>query len=122
MRMRALWMAAVCLFAAPLAAQGLVGSALANGQVGERFDGYLGIVGAPSEALKRQVNSINITRRSLYAGLAVRKGVTPEEVGLTAACTTLARVAVGQAYFTQEKGWQRRAAGQAAPVPAYCAS
>lgn len=120
--MRHYSLVAALLVSAPLAAQGVVGAALANGEVGERFDGYLGIVGSPSEALKRQVNSINITRRSLYAGLAARKGASPEEVGLTAACTTLARVAVGQVYFTQEKGWQRRVAGQAAPVPAYCAS
>lgn len=120
MRMRPLILGAALLGAAPLSAQNLIGTALANGEVGERYDGYLGLVGAPSDAVKRQVNSINITRRSLYSGLAAKKGVSPEEVGLTAACTTLSRVAVGQLYFTEAKGWQRRSAGQAVTLPAYC--
>lgn len=88
--------------------------------VGERYDGYLGYIGTPGEAVRRQVSAINIKRRSLYSELAVRKGVSPEEIGLTAACTTLSRVAEGGLYFTPAGGWQRRQAGQAAPVPAYC--
>lgn len=112
--------AALLSFAAPSSAQDMVASARSSGQVGERFDGFLGFVGNPSDALRRQVNSINIKRRSLYAGFAARKSVSPEEVGLTAACTTMARVEVGEVYFTQDRGWQRRQAGQSAPVPSYC--
>lgn len=114
-------MAAAFAIAAPLAAQGLVPAARAAGEVGERFDGYLGFIGNPSDALRRDVGAINIKRRSLYTALAARKGVSPEEVGLTAACTTMARVAIGELYFTQQGGWKRRDAGQSAPVPSYCA-
>lgn len=120
MRRRLLIAAAAMVAATPVMAQSLIGTALANGQIGERDDGYLGIIGAPSDAVKRAVNGINITRRSLYSDLAAKKGVTPEEVGLTAACTTLSRVAVGQFYFTQSKGWQRRNAGQTVALPPYC--
>jgi len=88
--------------------------------VGERYDGYLGYIGTPSEAVRRQVSAINIKRRSLYSDLAAKKGVSPEEIGMTAGCTTLSRVAVGGLYFMPEGGWQRRQQGQAAPAPAYC--
>ena len=60
------------------------------GLVGERYDGYLGFVATPSAELRRQVNAINIRRRSLYYDLAARKGVTPQEVGITAGCSLLA--------------------------------
>ena len=90
------------------------------GVIGERFDGYLGFVTTPSEALRRQVNSINIRRRALYANLARQKGVTTEEVGITATCTLFMRIPVGGYYLTSDRGWRRRGAGQAAPRPAYC--
>lgn len=89
--------------------------------VGERYDGYLGYIGTPSEAVRRQVSAINIKRRSLYSALAAKKGVSPEEIGMTAGCTTLSRVAVGGLYFTQKKGWKRREQGESAPAPPYCA-
>lgn len=121
--MRIAWVA-LAAAAASVAASGQapdpVGAARAAGTVGERFDGYLGIIGSPGDSVRRQVSAINIKRRSIYSTFAARKGVSPEEVGLTAACTTLSRVSVGELYFTQQGGWQRREAGQPAPVPAYC--
>jgi uncharacterized protein YdbL (DUF1318 family) len=89
------------------------------GQIGERYDGYVGYVITPSPALRRQVDAVNIRRRSLYSGLATSKGVSPEEVGITAACSLLRRIGVGELYFTAEDGWQRYAPGRS-PVPAYC--
>jgi len=90
------------------------------GVIGERFDGYVGFVTTPSESLRRQVNGINIRRRALYANLARRKGVSTEEVGITATCTLFARIPVGGYYLTSDRGWLRRGAGQPAPRPAYC--
>ena len=89
------------------------------GQIGERYDGYVGYVITPSVALRRQVDAVNIRRRSLYSGLAARKGVSPEEVGITAACSLLGRLVPGDYYFTAQDGWQRNAPGRS-PVPAYC--
>ncbi|WP_051504399.1 YdbL family protein [Sphingomonas jaspsi] len=120
---RIIWVALAATAAATAVsghAQDPVAAARSGGTVGERFDGYLGIVGDPGDSVRRQVAAINIKRRSLYSSLAARKGVSPQEVGLTAACTTLSRVAIGELYFTQSGGWRRRDAGQAAPVPAYC--
>jgi hypothetical protein len=108
--------------AVPVLAQGThpVVAAQQAGQVGERFDGFLGYVTPPSPALRRQVDAVNIRRRALYANLAARRGATQQEVGITAACTLLRRVGVGQAYMLGDGVWRRRAAGQAAPVPDYC--
>ena len=90
------------------------------GLIGERFDGYLGFVTNPSAALRRQVNAVNIRRRALYSGLAMRKRATTEEVGITASCTLLATVRIGEYYLPGEGGWRRRGPGQPAPIPAYC--
>ncbi|MCL6740721.1 YdbL family protein [Sphingomonas sp. RB56-2] len=89
------------------------------GQIGERYDGYIGYVGVPSAALRREVDAINIRRRSLYSGLATRKGVSPQEVGITAACSLLRRINVGEYYLSGQGGWQRYAVGRN-PVPDYC--
>jgi len=50
------------------------------GQVGERFDGYLGYSVTPPANLQRQVQAINIRRRALYSDLASRRGVTTQVV------------------------------------------
>lgn len=109
--------------AAPPSAQGgsSLGQARAAGIVGERFDGYLGYASRPSSALVRsQAEAINIRRRALYTDLARRRGVSPQEVGITAGCALLGRVAVGESYLLRDGVWRRRGAGQPAPVPGYC--
>lgn len=97
-----------------------VTEARAAGLIGERFDGYLGLARVPSEAVRRQVGAVNIKRRALYSDLARRRGVAAQDVGVTAACALLGRVAVGEAYLLGDGVWRRREAGQAAPRPAYC--
>ena len=109
------------LAAAPATAQSpAVDAARAAGQVGERYDGYVGVAGPVSGAVRSQVATINIQRRSLYSNLAASKGVSPADVGITAGCQLLARVEVGGAYLWNDGVWRRRSAGQAAPVPTYC--
>ena len=90
------------------------------GLIGERYDGYLGVVNPNTPAeVRRQVAALNIRRRSLYSNLAARKGVSPEEVGITAACTLLRRIAVGEYYLLSRGGWRRVTAGRS-PLPDYC--
>jgi uncharacterized protein YdbL (DUF1318 family) len=89
------------------------------GQIGERYDGYLGYVIAPSAALRKQVDAVNIRRRSLYSSLAASKGVSPQEVGITAACSLLRRIGAGEYYLPGQGRWQRYAPGRS-PVPSYC--
>lgn len=107
--------------AAPALAQesAAIAQARGAGLIGERFDGYLGFVAAPSAPLRRQVNAINIRRRSLYYDLAARKGVTPEEVGITAACSLFRRLRAGEYYLPGQGSWRRYTPGQS-PVPPYC--
>lgn len=109
------------LAAGPAVAQSAaVDAARAAGQIGERYDGYLGVAGTVTGVVRSQVATINIRRRSLYSNLAASKGVSPADVGITAGCQLLARVAVGEAYLWNDGAWRRRAPGQAAPVPGYC--
>ncbi len=105
---------------APAQSSPAVAAARQSGVIGERFDGYLGYVVAPSAVVRSQVDAVNIRRRALFSNLAVSRGATPGEVGITAGCQLLARVAVGEAYLLSDGAWRRRAAGQAAPVPDYC--
>jgi uncharacterized protein len=119
--MNRLALLAIVAAAAPAAAQTpAVNAARAAGAVGERYDGYVGLAAAVSPALRGQVSSINIQRRSLYSNLAARKGTSPQAVGLTAGCQLLARVGVGEAYLWPDGKWRRRAPGQPAPMPDYC--
>ena len=112
---------AICL-AVPAAAQTspAIRAAKAAGQVGERYDGYLGFASFLPAAARRQVEAVNIRRRAHYAKLAAARGVSPQEVGITAGCLTLASVQIGEAYLLADNVWRRRAAGQSAPVPSYC--
>ncbi len=116
-------LAAVCaLLAAPAAAQSspAVRAAKAAGQVGERYDGYLGYAAFSPPVVRREVEGINIRRRAHYSNLAAARGVSPQEVGITAGCFTLRSVQVGEAYMLGDNRWRRRRAGEAAPVPSYC--
>lgn len=114
---------ALALFAAASAAgaQSAFFDARGAGQVGERYDGYLGYARAvPNAPARTQTEVLNIRRRALYSSLAQRRGVSPQEVGITAGCTLLARVAVGESYMLSDGQWRVRSAGQPAPVPDYC--
>lgn len=120
--MRLAWACAALVMLAPAASAqtGAVDAARAAGIVGERYDGYLGLSAAAGANVRSQVATINVTRRALYTRLAASKGASPADVGVTAGCQLLARVAVGHAYLWIDSAWRRRAAGQGAPVPDYC--
>ena len=119
--MRKLLLLAALLLGAPAMAQTpMVNAARAAGIVGERYDGYLGVTTPPSPALRSQIATINIRRRSLYSQLAASKGVSPQDVGVTAGCQLLARIAPGESYMWSDGAWRRRAADQATAAPSYC--
>jgi len=95
-------------------------AAIAAGQVGERYDGYMGFAAPPSEQLRRQVLGINIQRRSLYTQLAAQRSVNAQLVGLTTACTLFSELPAGEAYMLKDGVWRRRSASERAPVPDHC--
>jgi hypothetical protein len=112
---------AALVLAAPGAAQTpTLSAAIASGEVGERYDGYMGLAAPASDTVRRQVNAINIRRRNLYIELASRRNVTPEIVGIATGCELLARIPVGEAYMLSDGSWRRRAPGQPAPAPDRC--
>lgn len=107
------------LFAGALALTGVVGSAAAlaevtyaaarsAGQVGEKMDGYLGIVGAETPDLARLVRDINIKRRAVYAEKAQAAGATIEEYAFTSGCLLISRTVAGEKYQAPDGSWQTR--------------
>ena len=89
-------------------------AARAAGQVGEKMDGYLGIVGAETPELRRIVNDINIKRRAVYAERAQANNATLEEYALTAGCQAILATSPGEKYQAPDGTWQTRSS--AAPM------
>lgn len=83
-------------------------AARSSGQVGEKMDGYLGIVGAGNSDLQRLVNDINIKRRAVYAEKAQAANATLEEYALTAGCIAISRTVPGEKYQAPDGTWQTR--------------
>ncbi len=88
-------------------------AARANGSVGEKPDGYLGIVSTPTPALQRLVNDINIKRRAVYAEKAQVNNATLEEYALSSGCQAILRTVPGEKYQAPDGTWHTRT--QAAP-------
>ena len=101
----------------------LITVALSEGQVGEQADGYLGIRGPSTSALRAEVDALNIKRRAAYTGLAEQRGVTIKDVAAATGCETLAkRVPAGRAYLMPDGVWRVRKAGEPISLPGYCVS
>ncbi len=83
-------------------------AARANGSVGERTNGYLGVVGSATPELQRLVDDINNQRREVYAQRAQAEGATLEQYALTAGCLAISRTAPGEKYQAPDGSWQTR--------------
>lgn len=86
-------------------------AARAAGQVGEKIDGYLGIVAGDSAQLRAIVNDINIKRRALYAEKAKAANATLDEYALTAGCQAILATRPGEKYQAPDGSWQTRGTG-----------
>ena len=105
----------------PAAAQSpALSQAIQAGQVGERYDGYMGAVGNAPADVRRQVSAINIQRRKLYIELSSRRNTTAQLVGMATACQLFSQLRPGAAYQLEDGVWRRLAPGQKVPLPAYC--
>ena len=100
-------------FAAPAFAQRdpAYAAASADGEIGEKMDGYLGIVGAETPALRKIVNDINIKRRAVYSDRAKANNATLEEYALTAGCQAILATKPGEKYQAPNGSWETRGAG-----------
>ena len=106
---------------AAAAAQESAAELRATGLVGERYDGYLGIVATAPPRVRAEVDAVNIRRRSHYTALARSRGVVVEEAGAATACEIFAtRIAPGQYYMLPDNVWRRREGNAPVQRPAYC--
>lgn len=106
----ALAAAALGTIAAPAQAQRdpAYAAARAAGLVGEKMDGYLGIVGPETAELRRLVNDINIKRRAVYAEKAQENNVTLEEYAFSTGCQLILKTVPGEKYEAPGGTWQTR--------------
>lgn len=86
-------------------------SARSAGLIGEKMDGYLGIVVQETESLRRIVNSINIKRRAVYSDKAQAANATLEEYAFAAGCQAILKTAPGEKYQAPDGSWQTRGTG-----------
>ena len=86
-------------------------AARASGDIGEQPDGYLGIVGNPTPALRALVNNINIQRKSAYTQMATSSGSTVEQMAFVSGCNLIGQTTAGEKYQTPTGAWATRGAG-----------
>ena len=89
-------------------------AARAAGEVGEQPDGYLGIVGAPTPALRALVNDVNIQRKAVYTQQSAASGATIEAFALAAGCNLIKNTPADSKYMAPDGRWLTR--GADAPV------
>ena len=109
--------------AAAMAVIGIAGAAYAQardpayaaarsaGQVGEKVDGYLGVVGSQSAAVQAVVRDINIKRKAFYTQQVADGSATIEQFAFTAGCNAIAQTKPGEKYQAPDGSWQTRTAG-----------
>ena len=85
-------------------------AARAAGEVGEQPDGYLGVVGSASPAVRALVNNINIQRKAAYTQQSAASGATVEQFAFTSGCNLLLKTAPGEKYKGPDGVWKTRTA------------
>jgi uncharacterized protein len=85
-------------------------AARAKGQVGEKPDGYLGMVGQQSSAIDKLTADLNIQRRANYTARAQAQKVTLQEYAFAQGCELIIRTVPGEKYQAPDGSWQTRTA------------
>ncbi|TPG51668.1 YdbL family protein [Sphingomonas glacialis] len=86
-------------------------AARSAGEVGEQPDGYLGVVGSASPAVRALVNNINIQRKAAYTQQSASSGATVEQFAFTSGCNLIGQTAPGEKYKGPDGQWKTRGAG-----------
>jgi uncharacterized protein YdbL (DUF1318 family) len=89
-------------------------AARAHGDVGEKMDGYLGLIGPGDPALRRMVDDLNIRRKAVYAEHAQAQHATVEEYAFTSGCHLIDATVPGEKYQGPDGAWHVRTS--AAPL------
>jgi uncharacterized protein YdbL (DUF1318 family) len=108
MRIGAVFLLALGLAIGPALA-GPLEDAKAQGLVGERIDGYVGVVdsGAPG-SVKSLVNQINAEREAKYAEIAKKQGAPVAAVAQIAGTKLIERAPKGEYVMGANGQWQRK--------------
>jgi uncharacterized protein len=94
--------------ALPAAAQSL-DEAKAEGQVGERIDGYVGVVDAnASGEVRALVDEVNAERREKYAEIAAERGTSVQAVAQIAGQKLIARAPGGEYVLGADGQWRQK--------------
>lgn len=104
-------LALAALAFAPTASAGdpQIDAAIAAGQVGERIDGYLGVVSASADvSLVRKVQDINNRRRAVYEQTARDNNTTVQVVAQLTGERQIARLEPGQFYMDASGTWKQK--------------
>ena len=83
-------------------------AARANGSIGEKMDGYLGVVGNQSAEIRKLVADLNIKRRANYTQRAQAQAATIEEYAFTQGCVLINRTSPGEKYQAPSGAWETR--------------
>ncbi|WP_196139910.1 YdbL family protein [Aliikangiella sp. G2MR2-5] len=79
-----------------------------KGIIGERFDGYLGIVKDASPEIQELVKSVNTKRKAHYMEIAKKRKQSLSQVQMVAGQTTIKKTQKGHYIFLQGKGWVKK--------------
>ncbi len=87
----------------------LVRTGKAQGLVGERADGYLGLVKSDAPAdIKAAVQDINAKRKAAYQNLARQQNVTVEQVAALTGEKLIARAPAGEYVMHSGGQWSKK--------------
>ena len=90
-------------------AKATVDAAKKAGTVGEKADGFLGVVGGADSATQAAVVEINEGRRQVYGQAAAKNGVSIEAAGQSAFVNViLPKVAPGEYYQDASGNWMKK--------------
>lgn len=94
--------------AMPAYANDALDAAKAAGQVGERPDGMLGIVGASTPTLEALVKDVNARRLEVFRGIAVKNGQSLAAVQAVSGEEFIARTPRGQYIMDAGGKWIKK--------------
>lgn len=84
-------------------------TAQAEGVIGERADGYIGVVTQSADPkVVRAVNEVNNKRRAAFEKIAAQKGATVEQVGLLTGEKQIAKLPAGAFYMGADGAWVKK--------------
>lgn len=102
-------LAALSFAPAASAADPQIEAARAAGEIGERIDGYLGVVtSSPDPSLVRKVQDINNRRRAVYEQTARDNNTTVQIVAQLTGERQIERLEPGQYYMDASGSWKQK--------------